>query len=119
MKQEIDWKALENLSMMSWSPEELEVDPDPFIQPQWDIPKKVGIQCAISGGGAWLHAANPNQPRDLDAIYEQAEAAIEAGPPTVMHFDHDPRACHTRDGKRGRKRSAYFPSQRSEDRSSQ
>ena len=109
MAEKIDWDALEKLNMFAWTPEELAVDPDPFIQPKWDIPKKVCIQCAISGGGARLHMANPNQPRDLDTIREQAEAAIEAGPPTVMHFDHDfPRALHTRDGREMGRGDSYM-----------
>jgi len=109
MTEKTDWDALEKLNMFSWTPEELAVDPDPLIQPKWDIPKKVCIQCAISGGGARLHMANPNQPRDLDTIREQAEAAIEAGPPTVMHFDHDfPRALHTRDGKEMGRGDSYM-----------
>jgi 3-keto-5-aminohexanoate cleavage enzyme len=109
MAQKIDWDALEKLNMFAWTPEELAVDTDPLIQPQWDIPKKVCIQCAISGGGARLHMANPHQPRDLDTIREQAEAAIEAGPPTVTHFDHDfPRALHTRDGKEMGRGDSYM-----------
>jgi hypothetical protein len=108
MAKKIDWKALEKLHMTNWTPDQLAVDPDPFIQPKWDIPKKVCVQCAISGGGARLHNANPNQPRDLDTIREHAEAAIEAGPPTVMHFDHDLRAMHTRDGKEMERGDSYM-----------
>ncbi len=109
MAQKIDWEALEKLNMFAWTPEESATDPDPFVQPKWDIPKKVCIQCAISGGGARLHNANPNQPRDLDTIREQAEAAIEAGPPTVTHFDHDmPRALHTRDGRQLERGDSYM-----------
>jgi 3-keto-5-aminohexanoate cleavage enzyme len=110
MTENIDWEALKDLHMMtSWTPEQRAVDTDPFIQPKWDIPKKVCIQCAISGGGARLHNANPNQPRDLDTIRESAAEAIEAGPPTVTHFDHDfPRALHTRDGKEMERGDSYM-----------
>lgn len=99
MVQKIDWKALDNLNMQSYTSGDMAVDTDPSIQPKWAIPKKICIQCAISGGGARLHNSNPNQPRDLDTIREQAEAVIEAGPPTVIHFDNELRALHTKDGK--------------------
>jgi uncharacterized protein (DUF849 family) len=109
MARQIDWDALEKLHMTSWTPQELAVDPDPFVQPKWDIPKKICIQVAISGGGARLHNANPNQPRDLDTIREHAEAAIEAGPPTAIHFDHDnPRAMQTRDGRKMQRGDSYM-----------
>lgn len=109
MAKNIDWKALEKLHMTSWRPEQLLVDTDPFVQPKWDIPKKICIQCSISGGGARLHNANPDQPRDLDTIRESTEAAVEAGPPTVVHFDHDnPRALHTRDGKEMERGDSYM-----------
>lgn len=109
MARQIDWKALEKLHMTSWTPEELSVDTDPLVQPKWDIPKKVCIQVALSGGGARLHNANPHQPRDPDSIRDHAEAAIAVGPPTAIHFDHDnPRALHTRDGKEMERGDSYM-----------
>ena len=110
MSDKVDWKGLEKLHMSTgWTPEERTCDTDPFIQPQWDIPKKIGIQVALSGGGARLHNANPNQPRDMDAVYESAVECIEAGPPTAIHFDLDnPRAMHTRDGKEFQRGDAYM-----------
>jgi uncharacterized protein (DUF849 family) len=110
MTRKVDWKALENLApWTSWTPEQLACDTDPFVQPKWVISKKVCIQCALSGGGARLHNANPNQPRDLDTIYEAAVSAIEAGPPTITHFDHDnPRALHTRNGEVMQRGDSYM-----------
>jgi hypothetical protein len=65
-------------------------DTDPWWQPKWDIPEKIAIQCAISGGGAQLHNANPNQPRNFKRISEEAAAVAEEGA-TVIHFDFDPK----------------------------
>lgn len=94
----IDWKRYENLAWNKYTPEEILEDTVAEVQPKWNIPEKVCIQCAISGGGARLHNANPNQLRNLDDIRDQAEKVIETGA-SVVHFDCDPRACHTKEGK--------------------
>jgi len=98
MVEKIDWKKYEDFRPFVYNQEEWAEDPVPELQPKWKIPSKVCIQCAISGGGARLHNANPSQPRNLDDICDAAAEAIEAGA-SVIHFDHELRACHTKEGK--------------------
>jgi len=98
MEENIDWKKYEDLRWSNYTPEELAEDTVAEVQPKWKIPEKVCIQCAVSGGGARLHTANPNQPRNLDDIRDQGATVIETGA-SVVHFDFDLRACHTKEGK--------------------
>ena len=107
MEEKIDWKKYEGLSWSKYTPEEIAEDTVAEVQPKWDIPEKVCVQCTISGGGARLHTANPNQPRNLDDIRDQAVAVIETGA-SVVHFDFDLRACRTRDGKEMPSGEAYL-----------
>ncbi len=107
MEEKIDWKAYEDLRWNVYTHEELFEDTVAEVQPKWNIPEKVCIQCAISGGGARLHTANPNQPRNLDDISDQAATVIETGS-SVIHFDFDPRACKTREGKEFPMGEAYL-----------
>jgi len=98
MVEKIDWEKYKDFRWNNYTQEELAEDTVAEVQPKWKIPDKVCIQCAISGGGARLHNANPNQPRNLDDIHDQGAAVIEVGA-SVVHFDFDLRACLTKDGK--------------------
>ncbi|MDD1753627.1 MAG: 3-keto-5-aminohexanoate cleavage protein [Methanotrichaceae archaeon] len=100
MAKKYDWSKFEKIGMYEFTPEELNFVPEPEVQPKWKIPEKVGIQCALSGGGSHITPKqNPNHPGgNLDNILESADEAIKEGP-TVVHFDHDLSSCRTRDGK--------------------
>jgi uncharacterized protein (DUF849 family) len=98
MKDQYDPKQ----GMYSYTPEELAFWPMQADLLKWDIPEKVAIQCAISGGGARITTEqNPYHPGDnLDHVLEAADEvlALEVGP-SAVHFDNDFPSLHTRDGK--------------------
>jgi len=63
--------------------------PDVDIQPAWDIPKKIAISTAITGG-MYSNRGNPNHPMTSEEIYESARKACLAGAPIVhVHVRND------------------------------
>lgn len=55
---------------------------DVNIQPAWDIPKKVAVSTAVTGG-MYDDRTNPNHPMTLDEIYDSARECCLAGAPIV------------------------------------
>lgn len=104
MPKTYDWSKYPKISgMYDYTPEEVAYWPFQEVLPKWDIPKKVAVQVALSGGGARITPAqNPHHPgANLDNIIDAATEVLELKEgPTVVHFDHDIYTCVTRDGRR-------------------
>ena len=109
MTEKFDWaKWFTSKGPMDWKPGEERPEPVPEVQPKWKIPAKVAIQATNSGGGCgFTKKQNPNHPTDLDEIRASAEGCIQAGA-SVVHFDHDASAWHTKDGKQMTVDESYF-----------
>lgn len=102
MRKTYDWTSFPKVGMYDYTPEELAFWPMQAVHPKWNIPEKVAIQCALSGGGARITPQqNPTHPGDnLDNIRDAAEEvlSLKTGP-SVIHFDHDTYSLKTRDGR--------------------
>ncbi len=62
---------------------------DVDIQPAWNVPKKIAISSAITGG-MYDNLSNPNHPMTLDQIYTSARECCLAGAPIVhVHVRND------------------------------
>lgn len=99
---EYDWSKYPDITgMYNYTPEEEAYWPMQAVHPKWNIPEKVSIQCALTGGGARITPAqNPYHPGDnLDHVIEAATEVLELPVgPSVIHFDHDTGTCQLRDG---------------------
>jgi 3-keto-5-aminohexanoate cleavage enzyme len=99
---EYDWAAIGDIGMYKFSKEEEAAWPQQKLHKKWNIPEKIAIQVAISGGGARITPQqNPHHPgHNLDTILRSTEEVLdlEEGPSSV-HFDHVPEVCHTEAGQ--------------------
>lgn len=98
-----DWTKIPEVQMYGYTPEEEAFWPFQNLHAKWDIPEKIAIQCAISGGGARITPQqNPYHPgTDLDTIRESAAEVLELGTgPSCIHFDHPPEQCVNRKGEK-------------------
>jgi len=98
-----DWTKIPEVSMYGYTKEEEAFWPNQDLHPKWDIPEKIAIQVALSGGGARITPGqNPHHPgSDLDTIRESAEEVLELETgPSCIHFDHPPDQCVTRAGEK-------------------
>lgn len=102
-KLEYDWKNIPDVQMYGYTPEEEAFWPFQNLHPKWNIPEKIAIQVAISGGGARITPGqNPYHPgTDLDTIGESAAECLELETgPSCIHFDHPPDQLQNRRGEK-------------------
>jgi 3-keto-5-aminohexanoate cleavage enzyme len=98
-----DWTKIPEVQMYGYTKEEEDFWPFQNLHPKWNIPEKIAIQCAISGGGARITPKqNPYHPgTDLDTIMESAAEVLELETgPSCIHFDHPPDQLQNRKGEK-------------------
>lgn len=72
---------------------------DVDVQPPWDIPDKIIVATAITGG-FYNKAGNPNHPVTMEEIYQSAREVCQAGAPILHIHVRDDEGYNTLDPER-------------------